>query len=74
VHYKDRTMTIGDTIYKEGDWISLNGSSGMVYESKIKTMDPQLRKEFAELQASSFTSKPTPSLGEFRWIGGRFAP
>lgn len=49
VNYKERTMTIGDAIYKEGDWISLNGSSGVVYEGKIKTMDPQLSDDFGEL-------------------------
>jgi pyruvate,orthophosphate dikinase len=49
VNYKERTMTIGDAVYKEGDWISLNGSSGVVYEGKIKTMDPQLSDDFGEL-------------------------
>ncbi len=49
VHYKERTMTVGNSVYKEGDWISLNGSSGTVYEGKIKTMDPELSKDFEEL-------------------------
>ncbi len=49
VNYKERTMIIGGDVYKEGDWISINGSSGAVYEGKIKTMDPQLSEDFAEL-------------------------
>lgn len=49
VNYKERTMTVGGTVYREGDWISLNGSSGVVFEGKIKTMDPQLSDEFGEL-------------------------
>jgi pyruvate,orthophosphate dikinase len=49
VNYKERTMLIGKDLYKEGDWISINGSSGAVYEGKIKTMDPQLSDDFAEL-------------------------
>lgn len=49
VNYKERTMTVGNAVYKEGDWISLNGSSGVVYEGKIKTMDPQLSEDFGEL-------------------------
>jgi pyruvate, orthophosphate dikinase len=35
--------------FKEGDWISLNGSTGEVYEGKIKTMDPELSGDFGEL-------------------------
>jgi pyruvate, orthophosphate dikinase len=53
VNYKERIMTVGDTVYKEGDWISLNGSSGVVYEDKIKTMDPELSDDFAELMEIS---------------------
>jgi len=49
VNYKDRTMILGNTIYREGDWISLNGSSGVVYEGKVKTKDPQLSDDFGEL-------------------------
>lgn len=49
VNYKERTMTVGGVVYNEGDWISLNGSSGAVYEGKIKTMDPQLSDDFGEL-------------------------
>jgi pyruvate,orthophosphate dikinase len=28
--------------YKEGDWISLNGSTGDVFEGKLKVQDPDL--------------------------------
>ncbi|RKY56058.1 MAG: pyruvate, phosphate dikinase, partial [Candidatus Neomarinimicrobiota bacterium] len=51
VDYKKRTMTIGDTLYKEGDWISLNGSTGEVYAEKIPTIDPKLSGDFGELMA-----------------------
>lgn len=49
VNYKERTMLVDGVTYNEGDWISLNGSSGVVYEGKIKTMDPELSDDFAEL-------------------------
>ncbi|RLD23556.1 MAG: pyruvate, phosphate dikinase, partial [Bacteroidetes bacterium] len=49
VNYKERTMIVDGVTYKEGDWISLNGSSGTVYEGKIKTMDPELSDDFEEL-------------------------
>lgn len=31
IDYKARTIRIGDTLIREGDWISLNGSTGEVY-------------------------------------------
>ena len=36
-----RTLTFGEgsKVYKEGDWLSLNGSKGVVYASRIETMD-----------------------------------
>lgn len=37
IDYKKGTVTIGDKELKEGDWISLNGSTGMVYEGEIPT-------------------------------------
>jgi pyruvate, orthophosphate dikinase len=49
VDYKARTMNADGIEYKEGDWISLNGSSGLVFEDKIKTIDPELSDEFTEL-------------------------
>jgi len=33
-------------IYKEGDWISLDGSTGNVYAGKLPTVDPELTGDF----------------------------
>jgi len=49
IDYKARTMTIGDAVFKEGDWISLNGSTGEVYKDKIKTINPKLSGYFGKL-------------------------
>jgi len=49
VNYKARTMTIDGTLYKEGTWVSLNGSTGEVYAEKIPTIDPELSGDFGEL-------------------------
>jgi len=49
VNYKKRTMTIDGKEYKEGDFISLNGTTGEVFEGKIKTMDPEMSGDFAWL-------------------------
>ncbi len=49
VDYKNHTMSIGDDTWHEGDWISLNGSTGEVYEGQIPTMDAELSGDFGEL-------------------------
>ncbi|MDD2423848.1 MAG: pyruvate, phosphate dikinase [Candidatus Cloacimonetes bacterium] len=49
INGKDRTMTVGKRTFKEGDWISLNGSTGQVMEGKIETQDPELSGDFAKL-------------------------
>ncbi len=51
INYKNRTLTIGDHEYHEGDWISLNGSTGNIIEGKVATKEPQLSGEFAEIMA-----------------------
>ncbi|MFO7999888.1 MAG: pyruvate, phosphate dikinase [Marinilabilia sp.] len=44
--YRARTMTIDGRVFKEGDWISLNGSTGEVYEGKVETRKPDLSGDF----------------------------
>jgi pyruvate,orthophosphate dikinase len=46
---KARTMTVAGKTFKEGDWISLNGSTGEVYEGKIATIDPELSGDFGDI-------------------------
>jgi pyruvate, orthophosphate dikinase len=49
ISYKDRTMAIDGKVYKEGDWLSLNGTTGEVYEGKIATIDPEVSGYFGQL-------------------------
>ncbi len=49
INYKKRTLTIEDKTYKEGDWISLNGTTGDVYDGKIPTKKPELSGNFGKL-------------------------
>jgi len=51
IDYKARTMTVNGKELKEGDWISLDGSTGYVYEGKIKTQDAEINADFSELMA-----------------------
>ena len=50
---KKRTMTIGGATYNEGDWISLDGSTGTVYEGQIATQLPELSGDFEKIMQLS---------------------
>jgi len=49
VNYKSRSMTIDGKEFKEGDWISLDGSTGKVYEGKVDTKNPDLSGDFGKI-------------------------
>ncbi|MCD4711414.1 MAG: pyruvate, phosphate dikinase, partial [Bacteroidales bacterium] len=49
IDYKARTMTTSGKVFKEGDWISLNGSTGNVLEGKVGTIDPELSGDFGAI-------------------------
>ncbi len=49
VNYRKKTMTIDGKEFSEGDFISLNGTTGEVFEGKVKTMDPEMSGDFAKL-------------------------
>jgi pyruvate, orthophosphate dikinase len=51
VKEEDKKFTIGDKAYHEGDFISLDGSTGNVYEGVIETMSPELSGHFGILMA-----------------------
>ena len=40
IDLKERTLNLGGEALKEGDWISLNGSRGLVYTGKIPLVEP----------------------------------
>ena len=49
IDYKKRTVEVDGVTLKEGDFISLNGSTGEVYEGKVETKAAELSGDFAEL-------------------------
>ncbi|MCH5238055.1 MAG: pyruvate, phosphate dikinase [Muribaculaceae bacterium] len=46
VDYKEKTVEMGGKVYHEGDWISLNGSTGEVYDGQVPTREPELDGDF----------------------------
>ncbi|MBR2931674.1 MAG: pyruvate, phosphate dikinase [Rikenellaceae bacterium] len=49
IDYKARTIKIGEYTIKEGDWISLNGSTGEVYLGQVATKAADLSGDFGKL-------------------------
>ena len=51
IDYKNKTVTVDDVTLKEGDYISINGTTGTVYVGKVETKAAELSGDFAELMA-----------------------
>ena len=51
VDYKARQFSVDGKTWGEGDWISLNGSTGEVYDGQVGTRDPELSGDFGKLMA-----------------------
>jgi pyruvate,orthophosphate dikinase len=49
INYRAKTLTVNKKVYKEGDWLSLDGSKGEVIEGKVPTKDPELSGNFGIL-------------------------
>ena len=49
IDYKEKTLEMSGKVYKEGDWISLNGSTGEVYDGQVPTTDPELDGDFGAI-------------------------
>ena len=49
IDYVAKTMSVDGTVLKEGDYISLNGSTGDVYLGAVATKEAELDEDFAEL-------------------------
>ncbi len=49
VHYAKGYFTVGGKTVHAGDSISLNGTTGAVYQGEIKTQDPELAGDFGTL-------------------------
>ena len=49
VDYKAKTVEIDGTVFKEGDYISINGTTGQVYAGEVPTKAAELSGDFKEL-------------------------
>ena len=60
VDYKAKTVEMGGKVYNEGDWISLNGSTGEVYDGQVPTAEPELGGDFGAIM--NLAAKYTKTL------------
>jgi len=49
IDYKSKTFKANGRTIAQGDWISLNGSTGVVYAGKVDTVEPKLTGPFATI-------------------------
>ncbi len=49
VIYSARQFRVGDQVVKEGDWLSLNGSTGEVIKGQVPTVEPEISGNFGKL-------------------------
>ncbi|HMB20415.1 MAG TPA: pyruvate, phosphate dikinase, partial [Spirochaetota bacterium] len=49
VSYAKRQVKVGDLTFKEGDFISIDGSTGEVMEGKVPTVEPEVSGTFATI-------------------------
>lgn len=49
IDYKKKTIEVGGKLLKEGDYISINGTTGEVYDGKVDTIAAEVSGDFDEL-------------------------
>ena len=49
VDYKAKTVVMGGKTYQEGDWISINGSTGEVNDGLVSTVDADISGDFSAI-------------------------
>jgi pyruvate, orthophosphate dikinase len=62
ISYATRSFTVGETLVNEGDWLTLDGSTGDVIIGQVALVDPELSGNFATLMEWA---------DEFRQLGVR---
>ncbi|MCP4122327.1 MAG: pyruvate, phosphate dikinase [Bacteroidetes bacterium] len=49
IDYDEKTMSVGTRVIREGEWISLNGTTGEVFVGKLKTQNPVVDDYFRKM-------------------------
>lgn len=46
---ENKEFKVGDTVIREGEWITIDGTTGRVIEGKVRLIEPKIQGEFLEL-------------------------
>jgi pyruvate,orthophosphate dikinase len=57
INYAKRTMKIGKKIFKEGDYLSIDGTSGEIYPGEVKTAPSEVIQGLLENKATAKRSR-----------------
>ncbi len=49
ISYEEKLFRVGDIVVREGDWITIDGTTGNVYLGKVPTVQPEVSGELKEL-------------------------
>ena len=49
IDYKKRLFSVGDVTVKEGEWLSLDGSTGEIFVGQLSLVEPELKSDFHKL-------------------------
>src|SRR5947208_2339846 len=65
IDYAAKTMTVNGKTYREGDYLSINGTAGEVYPGEIKTAASEIVQALVE---KSFDPKDSKTYGMFKQL------
>ena len=49
IDLENRQFTVAETVVKEGDYVTIDGTTGRVIEGKVPLIEPEIKGEFLEL-------------------------
>ncbi|RME91866.1 MAG: pyruvate, phosphate dikinase [Verrucomicrobia bacterium] len=65
IDYDKRTVTVDGKTFKEGDWLSIDGTAGVVYEGQIRTAPSEI---ITGLLHGDEAARKTPKFKMFRQL------
>ncbi len=71
INLEKRQLTVGDKVVKEGDWISVDGTTGQVYVGKIHTVEPKIEEQKDLLTLLNWADKICAKKGIRKFKDGR---
>ena len=67
INLENRTLTVGDLVLKEGDWVSVDGTTGEAFLGEIDSVSPSLEEQTELLELLTWADEVSaqPGLRDF---------